>query len=134
MAYGMQLPQMSFPYFYPTKIPPPSRTVADPAAQRPTACHAIKPDAPNATPTVQPQQQSAVLLSPLNFSKRVLIDDDNGNDDDDGDSVNRATAHHQHQHHNHQQQQHRERPSHHSDVSDMEHDDDVDESENVEID
>lgn len=75
MAYGMQIPQMSFPYFYPTKIP-------------------TSIPAPSSSNEEPPKSHANIIMynsrssGPLNFSKR----DTNFNDNDE--SVENQKGHH----------------------------------------
>lgn len=134
MAYGMQIPQVPFPYFYPTKIPP--NTAALPKPQ-------LNTDA----------SFNTKHLTPLNFSKRDSQDQpqrrrSSSNSLAPSPRPNHSPAsaagrpHSEHLSHAHpgyhHQQSHQTGQLSSEDASDIEHDTTTpvgcDENENVEID
>lgn len=66
MAYGMQIPQVPFSYFYPTKIPPPSVGAGGPSTHNNMPSSPSDAKASSATGSGQYPK----LVAPLNFSKR----------------------------------------------------------------
>lgn len=69
MAYGMQIPQVPFSYFYPTKIPPPSGGAG--VSGGPSS-HSNLPVTPTDAKTSSAASAGHYpkLVAPLNFSKR----------------------------------------------------------------
>lgn len=130
MAYGMQIPQVPFSYFYPTKIPPPSggAGISGAPSSHSTLTSTVSPNDAKASNTTAAGHYPK-LVAPLNFSKREaelkydMVDIEQKLYHRDYDSPSSAVSKHQSPASQHEQK---------SDLSEQEVI--VEENENVEID
>lgn len=127
MAYGMQLPQVQFPYFYPTKIPTPIPATSS-TNSTPSYTSSLANDQPKQHHHSSTSPVYTKLSSPINFSKR----ENDSKSSDNGSIVEQSSSIHQSERDSPLQRKHSMSDDHkaYSISSDQEF---QDENENVEI-